>query len=169
MIETGPAFPYKIGQGYDLHRLVPGKTLRIGGLTVESPVGCEAHSDGDVVLHALIDSLLGACALGDIGDHFPPWDDQYKGMDSSAFLANILPKITACGYGAGNVDVTIFLEKPKLGPYKHPMREQLAQLLGIPLDCVSVKAKTAEKFPPIGTQEAIAASVTVLLYRLPAS
>jgi 2-C-methyl-D-erythritol 2,4-cyclodiphosphate synthase len=164
MAEPGWVLPYKIGQGYDLHRLVPGQKLMIGGIQVESPVGCEAHSDGDVVLHALIDALLGACALGDIGDHFPPSDDQYKGMDSSAFLAKVLPLVTASGYRPGNVDVTIFLEKPKLGPYKLPMRETLAQLLNLPLQCVSVKAKTAEKFPPIGTQEAIAASVTVLLY-----
>lgn len=164
MTETGLVLPYRIGQGYDLHRLVPGQKLMIGGIQVESPVGCEAHSDGDVVLHALIDALLGACALGDIGDHFPPSDDQYKGLDSSAFVAKVLPLVTASGYQPGNVDVTIFLEKPKLGPYKPAIREKLAQLLNLPLHCVSVKAKTAEKFPPIGTQEAIAASVTVLLY-----
>ncbi len=164
MTETGVRLPYKIGQGYDLHRLVTGQKLMIGGIQIESPVGCEAHSDGDVVLHALIDALLGACALGDIGDHFPPSDDQYKGMDSSAFLAKILPLVTDTGYTAGNVDVTVFLEKPKLGPYKIAIRQKLAQLLGISLNCVSVKAKTAEKFPPVGTQEAIAASVTVLLY-----
>lgn len=164
MAETGLVLPYKIGQGYDLHRLVAGQKLMIGGVQIESPVGCEAHSDGDVVLHALIDALLGACALGDIGDHFPPSDDQYKGMDSSTFVAKILPLVTASGYGPGNVDVTIFLEKPKLGPYKLAIREKLAQLLDLPINCVSVKAKTAEKFPPVGTQEAIAASVTVLMH-----
>ncbi|WP_303674183.1 2-C-methyl-D-erythritol 2,4-cyclodiphosphate synthase [Vampirovibrio chlorellavorus] len=160
----GTVLPFKIGQGYDLHRLVAGQKLMIGGIQVESPVGCEAHSDGDVVLHALIDALLGACALGDIGDHFPPSDDQYKGMDSSAFVAKTLPLVTATGYRPGNVDVTIFLEKPKLGPYKADIREKLAELLDLAVDCVSVKAKTAEKFPPVGTQEAIAASVTALLY-----
>ncbi len=164
MTKTAPVLPFKIGQGYDLHRLVVGQKLMIGGVQIESPVGCEAHSDGDVVLHALIDALLGACALGDIGDHFPPSDDQYKGMDSSAFVAKVLPLVTDTGYGTGNVDVTIFLEKPKLGPYKLAIREKLAQLLDLPLHCISVKAKTAEKFPPVGTQEAIAASVTVLLY-----
>ena len=157
------SLPYRIGQGYDIHRLVPGKPLLIGGIQIESSVGSEAHSDGDVLLHSLIDALLGACGLGDIGDHFPPSDDQYKGMNSTVFLQRIQPLVEKAGYRVGNIDVTIFLEKPKLGPYKLTIRENLAQLLGIPLDCVSVKAKTAEKFPPVGTQEAIAASVTILL------
>ncbi len=155
--------PFRIGQGYDLHRLVAGQKLMIGGVQVDCPVGSEAHSDGDVVLHSLIDALLGACGLGDIGDHFPPSDAQYKGISSTILLQKILPLIAEAGYKTGNVDITIFLEKPKLGPYKQQIRETLAALLDVPLDCVSVKAKTAEKFPPIGTQEAIAASVTVLL------
>lgn len=158
--------PYRIGQGYDIHRLLPGKALIVGGLSIDSQVGSEAHSDGDVVLHSLIDAMLGACALGDIGDYFPPSDDQFKGMSSSVFLQRIQPLIEKQGYAVGNVDVTIFLEKPKLAAYKLPMREKLAELLDIPLDCISIKAKTAEKFPPVGTQEAIAASVTVLLYQV---
>lgn len=156
--------PYRIGQGYDIHRLIEGQKLILGGLhIVECPVGSEAHSDGDVVLHSLIDALLGACSLGDIGDHFPPSDAQYKGISSTVLLQKILPLIQKAGYQASNVDITIFLEKPKLGPYKQQMKEQIAQLLALPLDCVSIKAKTAEKFPPVGTQEAIAASVTTLL------
>lgn len=155
--------PYRIGQGYDIHRLIEGQKLMIGGVHVECPVGSEAHSDGDVLLHSLIDALLGACGLGDIGDHFPPSDSQYKGISSTVLLRNIQPLITEAGYRVGNLDATIFLEKPKLGPYKQRIRENLAELLDLPLDCVSVKAKTAEKFPPIGTQEAIAASVTALL------
>ncbi len=157
--------PYRIGQGYDIHRLVSGKPLLIGGVQIDSPVGSEAHSDGDVLLHSLIDAMLGACGLGDIGDHFPPSDAQYKGMDSTEFLRRIQPMIEKAGYRVGNLDATIFLEKPKLVAYKLPIRQRLAELLGLPLDCVSVKAKTAEKFPPVGTQEAIAASVTVLLIR----
>lgn len=157
--------PWRIGQGYDIHRLVPGHPLMIGGVAVDSPVGSLAHSDGDVILHALIDALLGACALGDIGDHFPPSDAQYKGMASCEFLERVLPLVSAQGYRVGNVDGTVFLEKPKLGPYKQTIRSRVANLLGLPLDCVSFKAKTAEKFPPVGTQDAIAASVTVLLYR----
>jgi 2-C-methyl-D-erythritol 2,4-cyclodiphosphate synthase len=158
--------PYKIGQGYDLHRLVEGPRLMLGGVHVPCPLGSEAHSDGDVLLHALIDALLGACGLGDIGDHFPPSDDQYQGVSSTTLLIKILPLIAQAGYQAGNIDVTIFLEKPKLGAYKPQIRENLARLLGLPLDCVSVKAKTAEKFAPIGTQEAIAASVTALLMKI---
>jgi 2-C-methyl-D-erythritol 2,4-cyclodiphosphate synthase len=157
--------PYRIGQGYDIHRLIPGKPLMIGGVRIESPVGSEAHSDGDVLLHSLIDALLGACGLGDIGDHFPPSDDQYKNISSTVLLQKVLPLIEQAGYLTGNLDATIFLEKPKLGPYKQQIRERLAELLSIPLDCVSVKAKTAEKFPPVGTQEAIAASVTLLLVK----
>lgn len=155
--------PYRIGQGYDIHRLIEGQKLMIGGVHVECPVGSEAHSDGDVLLHSLIDALLGACGLGDIGDHFPPSDSQYKGISSTVLLRNIQPLITEAGYRVGNLDATIFLEKPKLGPYKQRIRENLVELLDLPLDCVSVKAKTAEKFPPVGTQEAIAASVTALL------
>ena len=158
--------PYRIGQGYDIHRLIPGKPLMIGGIQIESPVGSEAHSDGDVLLHSLIDALLGACGLGDIGDHFPPSDDQYKNISSTVLLQKILPLIANAGYTVGNIDATIFLEKPKLGPYKQQIREHLAEVLKLPLDCVSVKAKTAEKFPPVGTQEAIAASVTLLAIQL---
>jgi 2-C-methyl-D-erythritol 2,4-cyclodiphosphate synthase len=156
-----PQPPYRIGQGYDLHRLVPNKPLMLGGIQIDSPVGSEAHSDGDVLLHSLIDALLGALGLGDIGDHFPPSDEQYKGMDSTTLLRRVQPLIAQTGYRVANVDVTVFLEKPKLGPYKLAIRENLAR----PVDCVSLKAKTAERFPPVGTQEAIAASVTVLCYR----
>lgn len=157
--------PYRIGQGYDIHRLIPGKPLMIGGIQIDSPVGSEAHSDGDVLLHSLIDALLGACGLGDIGDHFPPSDDQYKNISSTVLLQKVLPLVTQTGYKTGNLDATVFLEKPKLGPYKQQIREHLAHLLGLPVDCVSFKAKTAEKFPPVGTQEAIAASATVLLQK----
>lgn len=154
----------RIGQGYDIHRLIPDKPLMIGGIKIESPVGSDAHSDGDVLLHSLIDALLGACGLGDIGDHFPPSDSQYQNISSVLLLRRILPLIQNQGYCIGNLDATIFLEKPKLIPYKQQIREQLGELLQLPLDCVSVKAKTAEKFPPVGTQEAIAASVTVLCH-----
>lgn len=157
--------PYRIGQGYDIHRLIPGKPMMIGGIQIESLVGSEAHSDGDVLLHSLIDALLGACGLGDIGDHFPPTDDRYKNISSTVLLQHILPLIEKTGYQVGNIDATIFLEKPKLGPYKQQIRDHVANLLGLPLDCVSIKAKTAEKFPPVGTQEAIVASVTLLLHQ----
>ncbi len=158
--------PYRIGQGYDIHRLIPEKPMMVGGVRIESPVGSEAHSDGDVLLHSLIDALLGACGLGDIGDHFPPTDEQYKNISSTVLLQKVLPLIAQAAYTVGNLDATIFLEKPKLGPYKQQIRENLANLLNLSLDCVSVKAKTAEKFPPVGTQEAIAASVTLLMRRI---
>lgn len=160
--------PCRIGQGYDIHRLLPGKPLWLGGVRIESSVGSDAHSDGDVVLHALVDALLGACGLGDIGDHFPPSDSQYAGMASVNFVKLVLPMLESVGetktaYRTGNVDITVFLEKPALRPYKLAIRQSVADLLNLPLDRVSFKAKTAEKFPPVGTQEAIAASVTVLM------
>ena len=155
----------RIGQGYDIHRLVPGKPLWIGGIKIDSPVGSEAHSDGDALLHALIDALLGATGLGDIGDHFPPSDPQYKGISSVFLLDRVLSLIADQGYMVSNVDMTVFLEAPKLYPYKQPIRELIASKLGLPLDAVSLKAKTAEKFPPVGTHEAIATSATVLLLK----
>lgn len=158
---------FRIGQGYDIHRLIPDVPLMLGGIWIEAPFGSEAHSDGDVLLHALIDALLGACGLGDIGDHFPPSDEQYKNIASAILLEKTLPLIAEKGYRCGNIDATVFLEKPKLYPYKQQIRENLARLLNLPLDCVSLKAKTAEKFPPVGTSEAIAAGVTVLLSAVP--
>lgn len=154
--------PYRIGQGYDLHRLVPGKPLWLGGIQVESPRGSEAHSDGDVLLHALIDALLGATGLGDIGDHFPPSDPQWKDVKSEVMLALVLEKTSELNFKVVNVDATVFLEAPKLYPYKASIREKLAELLSLSLDTVSLKAKTAEGFPPVGTSDAIAASVTLL-------
>ncbi|MEB3285905.1 MAG: 2-C-methyl-D-erythritol 2,4-cyclodiphosphate synthase [Vampirovibrionales bacterium] len=153
----------RVGQGYDIHRLVPGKPLWIGGVPVESPLGSDAHSDGDALLHALIDALLGAAGLGDIGDHFPPSDPQYKNISSLLLLDRVLILLEEAGYQVVNVDMTVFLETPKLYPYKLAIRELLATKLSLPLDAVSLKAKTAEKFPPVGTSEAIAASATVLL------
>lgn len=155
----------RIGQGYDLHRLVPGKRLVLGGLAIDSPVGSEAHSDGDVLLHALIDALLGATGLGDIGDHFPPSDPQWKDADSTVMLRHILAMAREKDYQPVNMDATVFLEKPKLYPCKQAIRENIAGLLELSPDCVSLKAKTAEGFPPIGTQEAIAAAVTLLVRR----
>lgn len=155
----------RIGQGYDIHRLVPGKPLWLGGVQIDSPVGSDAHSDGDALLHALIDALLGATGLGDIGDHFPPSDPQYKGISSIVLFERILPLISEQGYLVSNVDMTVFLEAPKLYPYKQTIRELIAGKLGLPLNAVSLKAKTAEKFPPVGTQEAIATSATVFLIR----
>lgn len=154
---------YRIGQGYDIHRLVEGKPLRLGGVTVESPLGSDGHSDGDVILHALIDALLGAVGLGDIGEHFPPSDAQYKGINSLELLARVLPLIADKGYRIENVDCTVFLERPKLASVKPEIRQTLEEALSLKPDQVSVKAKTAEGLGAIGNTEAVAASVTILL------
>jgi 2-C-methyl-D-erythritol 2,4-cyclodiphosphate synthase len=156
----------RIGQGYDLHRLVEGASLFLGGIAIESPLGTLAHSDGDVLLHALIDALLGACALGDIGTHFPPSDPQYRNMASRLMVQAVIPLIQTAGYGIVQVDSTIFLESPKLFASKPLIQQSMATLLHLPVQRVSVKAKTAEGLPPVGTHEAIAASATVLLEKL---
>lgn len=156
----------RIGQGYDIHRLVPDNPLWIGGVKIDSPVGSDAHSDGDALLHALIDALLGAAGLGDIGDHFPPSDPQYKGISSVILLDRVYALVKENGYAIQNIDMTVFLEAPKLYPYKLAIRQAIALKLNLPLDAVSLKAKTAEKFPPVGTREAIATSATVLLIKL---
>ena len=161
---------YRVGQGYDIHRLVPGEPLWLGGIQIDSPVGSLAHSDGDVILHSLIDALLGACGLGDIGEFFPPSDVKHSNRRSIEFLNEVLPLLNRVGaskaaYKLANVDITVFLEKPSLKSYKLRIREYLSAELNRPLDCITVKAKTAEGFPPVGTQDAIAASVTVLLTR----
>jgi 2-C-methyl-D-erythritol 2,4-cyclodiphosphate synthase len=162
MNEAGMA--WRIGQGYDIHRLAPNLPFWLGGVLLESAtVGCVAHSDGDVVLHALIDALLGACALGDIGDHFPPSNPQYKAMRSPIMLAQVVDWVAQTGYRPQQLDCTIMLEAPKLGPYKATIKTTLAQLLDLCPDRVNVKAKTAEGLGAIGAQQAVAASVSVLL------
>ncbi|MDX2084768.1 MAG: 2-C-methyl-D-erythritol 2,4-cyclodiphosphate synthase [Candidatus Melainabacteria bacterium] len=155
----------RIGHGWDLHRLVVGKPLLLGGVSVKSPLGADAHSDGDVLLHALVDAILGAAALGDIGEHFPPTQAQWKDADSSTLLAKVLAILAdeRPGWQLGNVDATVILEKPSLKEYKPMIQKSLAKLLGLPLEQISVKAKTCEKLGPIGHGEAISALVTVLL------
>ena len=155
----------RIGFGTDLHRLEPGKPLKIGGVAIDSPVGTVAHSDGDVLLHALIDALLGAVALGDIGEWFPPSDARWKDADSAdllhATLATLRERVGP--FSVENVDATVHLEAPKLKSYKPLIRGRVAALLGIAPERVSVKAKTAEGLAPIGTGEALEAQVAVLL------
>jgi 2-C-methyl-D-erythritol 2,4-cyclodiphosphate synthase len=159
----------RIGQGYDLHKLVPrseypdATPLIIGGIKISDEIGTIAHSDGDVLLHALIDGLLGTLALGDIGDHFPPSDDQYKNADSSQLLQQVLAMPEFQNITIENVDSTLFLEAPKLGTNKLAIREKLAELLKLPLNRVSVKAKTMEGLGAIGSKQAVAASVTVAI------
>ena len=144
---------FRIGQGYDVHALAPQLPLWLGGIRIDSPVGCIAHSDGDVAIHALCDALLGAIALGDIGHHFPDNSDEFKGIDSKILLARVLGLVRERGWQPVNVDITIALQRPKLAPYIAGMRACLAGILGISEDRVSVKATTTEKLGFVGRGE----------------
>ena len=155
----------RIGQGYDIHALVSGRPLILGGVHIPHETGLAGHSDADALVHALIDALLGAAAMGDIGELFPDTDPAYKGADSMALLAQVKQLLDAENWQIDNVDATLFLEKPKMQPYKTVIRDTLAKALGLKVDQINIKAKTAEKFGAVGRQEAIAASVTCLLHR----
>lgn len=153
----------RVGLGFDIHRLVPGKPFVLGGLSFDHPRGPSGHSDGDVLLHALVDALLGAAALGDIGDHFPDTDPRWKGTAGDVFVKAALKLVAAKGWKPAQVDATVFLELPKLGKRKPELAAALAKLLGIEKDASSVKAKTMEGLGAIGTGDAIAAQVLVVL------
>lgn len=158
------ALKIRIGQGCDVHAFGDGDHLMIGGVRVPHERGVLAHSDGDVVLHALCDAMLGALALGDIGRHFPPSDPQWKGADSRAFLRHCNRLLQeAGGWRVGNADITVICERPKIGPHAQAMRETLAADLGIAADDISVKATTTEKLGFTGRGEGIAAQAVVLL------
>jgi 2-C-methyl-D-erythritol 2,4-cyclodiphosphate synthase len=156
----------RVGSGHDTHRLVSGRPLVLGGVAVPHALGLDGHSDADVVLHALTDAILGALALGDIGDHFPDTDPQWRDAESRVFLEAALAMMGERGYAVGNVDATIFAQQPKLGPVKAAIRENLAALLGVAADCVNVKAKTGERVGHIGRGEAIGCQVTVLIQKM---
>lgn len=153
----------RIGQGFDLHRLESGRPFRLGGILLDWPKGPVGHSDGDVLLHAVIDALLGAMGLGDIGDWFPPTDSALKGADSAKLLEKVLARMDEEGWQIVNLDTTVLLEAPKLKDAKPKIREHLAALLGVESDQVSIKAKTMEGLGPIGQEEAVAAFATLLL------
>jgi 2-C-methyl-D-erythritol 2,4-cyclodiphosphate synthase len=155
----------RVGAGHDTHRLVVGRPLVLGGVRVNHPRGLAGHSDADVVLHALTDALLGAAAFGDIGDLFPDTDPAYRDADSALFVREALTRLTAAGWQVVNIDVTVFAQEPKLGPIKSTIRANLAGLLGVSLDAVSVKAKTGEQVGHIGRGEAIGCHATVLIER----
>ena len=155
---------FRIGQGYDIHELVEGRPLALGGCKIPFEKGSLGHSDGDVLIHAIIDAMLGALGMGDIGKHFPPWDERYKGANSLDMLAQIKGLITQEGYLVGNIDSTIILEEPKLAPYIETMRATLAQVLNVPVANISVKAKTQEGLGDIGQGRALACHAIVLLY-----
>ncbi len=146
----------RVGIGYDLHRLEAGRRLVLGSIVIPFEAGLVGHSDGDVVLHAVIDALLGAAGLPDIGEQFPDTDPAYAGADSAELLRTALQKVRSAGHVPLNVDIVVHAERPKLSAYKQPMRAAIAGLLGRPVDYVNVKAKTHEGLGPIGNGEAIA-------------
>ena len=155
----------RIGNGYDVHALAEGLELWLGGVRVESPIGCIAHSDGDVAIHALCDALLGALALGDIGKHFPDTSDEYKGIDSKILLERVMELIEKEGWHVINVDITIAMQRPKLAPYIIPMRECLSEIMDISPARVSVKATTTEKLGFVGRSEGCEVYAVALLGR----
>ena len=154
---------YRIGLGHDLHRLEAGRPFVLGGVAIAHDVGPVGHSDGDVLLHALTDALLGALALGDIGDWFDDRDPAHAGAESRVFVEAASAAVTERGYRVGNVDAVVVLERPRLGPHKSAIRENVAALLGIEVGRVSVKAKTNERVDAIGEGRAVSAQVVVLL------
>ncbi|MBS1368658.1 MAG: 2-C-methyl-D-erythritol 2,4-cyclodiphosphate synthase [Lentisphaeria bacterium] len=157
----------RIGQGYDVHRLVTGRRLILCGVPVPHPTGLLGHSDADVALHALTDAILGALALGDIGQLFPDTDPAWKDADSMKLLAAVMADPRVSGWNIVNLDLTIIAQKPKLLPYNLEMRTNLARVLNLPLDRISVKATTTEKLGFEGREEGIAASCVVLLEKQP--
>lgn len=155
----------RIGHGYDVHALSPGLPLVIGGVRIEHRQGFVAHSDGDVLLHALSDALLGALALGDIGLHFPDTSPQYKGADSMVLLRRVVELVCEAGYEVVNADMTILMQKPKLRPYIDTMRENISRILSVDIGRISVKATTEEHLGFTGHEEGAAAHAVVLLRR----
>lgn len=153
----------RIGHGFDIHAFEEGKPLMLGGIHVPHTHGMKGHSDGDVVLHAICDAMLGALALGDIGQHFSDQDVQFKNIDSRILLNRVLGLISTKGYVVGNIDVTVIAEKPKLAPYVTDMRKLIAEDINIEMDQVSVKATTKEKMDAVGEGLAISAHAVILL------
>ena len=156
---------FRIGEGWDVHALVPGRPLVIGGVTIPHPVGLLGHSDADVLLHAITDALLGAAALGDIGAHFPDTDPVFRGADSLRLLAEAVRRVRQEGWQVGNIDCTVVAQAPRMAPYREAMRDAIARALGIEPGQVNVKAKTAEKLGPVGQGQSIEAHAISLIYR----
>lgn len=153
----------RIGEGWDVHALVPGRPLVIGGVVVPYERGLLGHSDADVLLHAITDALLGGAGLGDIGRHFPDTDDRFKGADSVLLLKEAAARVAAAGWTIANVDSTVVAQAPKLAPHIEEMRERIAQALGLAPGQVNVKAKTAERLGPVGQGQSVEARAVVLL------
>lgn len=146
-----------IGIGYDVHRLAEGESLVLGGVTIDSSLGSVAHSDGDVVLHALCDALLGAAGLGDIGEHFPDTDPRWKNAPSRMFVEHAIVLLSQHGYSPVNIDITLILEAPKIKPYKDAMRNEIASMTGLTVQRISIKATTNETIGFAGRKEGVAA------------
>jgi len=153
----------RIGEGWDVHALVPGRALVVGGVVIDHPQGLLGHSDADVLLHAITDALLGAAALGDIGSHFPDTDAQHRGADSLVLLREVGLRVAQAGYAIGNIDATIVAQAPRMAPHIALMRERIAQALGVAVGQVNVKAKTAEKLGPVGQGQSMEARAVALL------
>jgi 2-C-methyl-D-erythritol 2,4-cyclodiphosphate synthase len=153
----------RIGQGWDVHRIVAGRPLILGGVTIPSEFGLDGHSDADILSHAITDALLGAAALGDIGMHFPDSDPQWKGGDSKQFLAFAAWLVRDKGYEIVNVDSTVILERPKLKDFRLPIREALAATMSLHVNCVSVKFKTAERVGPVGEGKSAEAQAIAMI------
>lgn len=159
-------FPFRVGHGYDVHALEEGLLLRIGGVDIPHTHGFVAHSDGDVLIHALCDALLGAAALGDIGLHFPDTAGEWKGIDSRILLRKVVALLAEKGFAVGNVDCTVIAQAPKLRPYIDSMRATLAEDMGVSVEAVSVKATTTERLGFTGRKEGIAAEAVVLIAKV---
>ena len=157
---------FKIGFGSDIHRLIPGRLLVLGGVRIESDLGAEGHSDADALSHAITDAILGALALGDIGTHFPPSDERWRNAESFVFLRFAVGEMKQHGYEIANVDSTVHLERPRLRPYIDEIRKGLADALEVETNRVSVKAKTGEGVDAVGERRAIRADAVVLLARI---
>lgn len=153
----------RIGFAKDIHRIVPGRPLRLGGITIPADFGLLGHSDADVVLHAVAESILGALGLGDLGQHFPDTDARYKGIDSSILVQDVVSLMKQARYSIGNIDISIHAEKPRLSPYKEAIRERIANLLTCDIRNVNIKAGTNEGMDAVGRSEAIEAVAIVLL------
>ncbi len=153
----------RVGIGYDIHRLQPGRPLVLGGVTIPGETGLAGHSDADALLHAIIDAILGAAGLGDIGQHFPPGDPQYAGASSRDLLAQALDRVAEAGFAVSSVDATVIAERPPLAPHMPALREAIASVLGIPPGRINVKATTNEGLGTLGRGEGIAALAVALL------
>ena len=157
---------FRVGQGYDVHRLVPGRKLILGGVEIAHETGLLGHSDADALLHAITDALLGAVALGDIGQHFPDTDPRYRGADSRALLRAVVALLAGRGWQPVNVDATLIAQRPKLAPHVAAMAANVAVDLGISPDSVNIKSKTNEQLGYLGREEAIEAQAVVLVERV---